>query len=317
VLTEAITLTLQEGELFFTLWSRLLLGEADAFEGRDDAAKEQLEQVLGWYTQLQFRTQAAEILGFLGLLALHQGDVEGASARLTENVHLRADVGDAQGMAWAEIWEARAEAARGHLGEARRLLSTGLGRAIQSHSRLYTAMGLEELGKVVAAQGALEWATRLFGAAEALREAMGAPLPPVEHPDYALQVEAVRAALGAARFRAAWAEGHLMAPWQTLASGQEEGPASALPAQPSSGSSPSSNAAISGGSKSPSAAPRLTRRERDVLRLLAQGLSNAQIAEQLVVSHLTVNAHIRSIYRKLAVSSRVQAVRSAQDHHLL
>jgi DNA-binding NarL/FixJ family response regulator len=53
------------------------------------------------------------------------------------------------------------------------------------------------------------------------------------------------------------------------------------------------------------------------LRLLAQGLTNAQIGEQLVISPLTVNAHVRAIYRKLPVSSRVQAARYAQDHHLV
>ena len=317
VLAEAITLSAKEGEMFFALWSTLLLGEADALEGRDDTVRKRLEQVLGWYTQLQFRTQAAETLGFLGLLALRQGDVEEARSRLTENMHLRRDVGDAQGVAWAEIWQARAEAARQQLGEARRLLSSGLGRAIQAHSRLYTAMGLEELGKVVATQGELEWAIRLFGAAETLREAMGAPLPPVERPDHDLRIEAARAALGASGFQAAWAQGRLMTPWQAFTSGQGEESVSALPAQPSSDSPPTSHPTSGEDLKPLAATARLTRREQDVLRLLAQGLSNAQIAERLVISHLTVNAHLRAIYRKLAVSSRVQAVRSAQDRRLL
>jgi predicted ATPase/DNA-binding CsgD family transcriptional regulator len=317
MLAESITLSLQENEQFFTLWSNLLLGEAEVFEGQANAARERLESVLGWYIKLQLRTQAAEILGFLGLLALRQGDVEVAFTRLTENVQLRLDVGDAQGLAWAEIWQARAEFSRRNLDEARRLLSAGLSRAIQAHSRLYTAMGLEELGKVVALQGELEWATQLFGAAEALREEMGVPVPPVERPDYDLQVEAVRAELGAARFHAAWTQGRLMTPWQVFNSGHEVGPASPLPAQHLSVSSSSSHRADTWGSNPPDAVVRLTRRERDVLRLLAQGLTNAQIAEELVISHLTVNAHMRSIYRKLPVNTRVQAARYALDHHLL
>jgi DNA-binding NarL/FixJ family response regulator len=54
----------------------------------------------------------------------------------------------------------------------------------------------------------------------------------------------------------------------------------------------------------------------EVLRLLARGLSNAQIAEELVVSQLTVKAHLRSIYSKLGVTSRVAATRYVLEHHL-
>lgn len=53
----------------------------------------------------------------------------------------------------------------------------------------------------------------------------------------------------------------------------------------------------------------LTSREYDVLRLLGEGLSNAEIADTLVVSVRTVHAHLRSIYRKLGVRSRTAAVR--------
>jgi DNA-binding NarL/FixJ family response regulator len=61
----------------------------------------------------------------------------------------------------------------------------------------------------------------------------------------------------------------------------------------------------------------LTAREMDVLRLLAAGLTSVQMAEQLVISLATVNTHVRSIYRKLGVSSRSAATRYAMDHHHL
>ena len=54
-----------------------------------------------------------------------------------------------------------------------------------------------------------------------------------------------------------------------------------------------------------------------VLRLLAEGLSSVLIAERLVISLTTVNSHVRSIYRKLGISSRSAATRYAIDHHLL
>jgi DNA-binding NarL/FixJ family response regulator len=58
----------------------------------------------------------------------------------------------------------------------------------------------------------------------------------------------------------------------------------------------------------------LTAREVEVLRLLAQGLSNAQIAEQLVLSRGTVNWYLTTIYSKIGVSSRSAATRYAIDH---
>jgi DNA-binding CsgD family transcriptional regulator len=60
----------------------------------------------------------------------------------------------------------------------------------------------------------------------------------------------------------------------------------------------------------------LTVREVEVLRLVAYGLSDALIAERLVLSLRTVHAHLRSIYRKLGVGSRSAATRWAVEHHL-
>ena len=61
----------------------------------------------------------------------------------------------------------------------------------------------------------------------------------------------------------------------------------------------------------------LTEREHQVLRLLAQDLSNPQIAERLVVSRRTVDAHLRSIYDKLGVKSRDAAIRVAREQGLI
>lgn len=60
----------------------------------------------------------------------------------------------------------------------------------------------------------------------------------------------------------------------------------------------------------------LTEREVEVLRLVAKGLTIAQVAAQLRMSFHTANAHVRSIYKKLEVTSRSAAVRYALEHHL-
>jgi LuxR family transcriptional regulator, maltose regulon positive regulatory protein len=61
----------------------------------------------------------------------------------------------------------------------------------------------------------------------------------------------------------------------------------------------------------------LSPRELDVLRLLAAGLSNREVAAQLFVSYNTVHSHVRSIYRKLGVASRTAAVDRARDQGLM
>jgi len=61
----------------------------------------------------------------------------------------------------------------------------------------------------------------------------------------------------------------------------------------------------------------LSARELEVLRLLATGLTDAQIAEQLVLSLHTIHAHLRTIYSKLGVTSRSAATRYAFEHQLM
>ena len=68
---------------------------------------------------------------------------------------------------------------------------------------------------------------------------------------------------------------------------------------------------------SPTSFNDLTPREMEVLRLLAQGLTSAQMAERLVIGLVTVNSHVRSIYSKLGVNSRSAATRYAIEHYLL
>ena len=69
--------------------------------------------------------------------------------------------------------------------------------------------------------------------------------------------------------------------------------------------------------RSPAYPAGLTTREVEVLRLVAAGLTDAQVAEHLVISVRTVNKHLTSIYNKLGVSSRAAATRFAVEHHLV
>jgi DNA-binding NarL/FixJ family response regulator len=168
---------------------------------------------------------------------------------------------------------------------------------------------LEGWADMVAAQGEPAWAARLWGAAEGLRETIGTPLPPVYRADYEHSVAAARTQLGEKTFAAAWAEGRAMTPEQAP---DARGPVTiSEPVPTMHPSSPPPE-------KSPPSYPDgLTAREVDVLRLVAQGLSNAEIAEQLIISLLTVKAHMRSLYNKLGISSRSAATRYAIEHQLM
>ncbi len=165
---------------------------------------------------------------------------------------------------------------------------------------------LEGLAGVIAAQGEPVRAVLLWGAVESLREAMGMPIPPGERVRYDRAVTLVRAQLSEETFAAAWAEGRTMTPEQAFVA---QGRAT-IPLLP--------NTISSGSLLTPSTYPAgLSAREVEVLRLVADGFTNSQIAEQLVISPLTVNAHVRSIYNKLEVSSRSAATRFAIQHHLV
>ena len=156
------------------------------------------------------------------------------------------------------------------------------------------------LGEVVAAQQKLAWAAQLWGAAEAIRDALGIPIPPIERAEYERSVSSARVHLGEKAFTAAWGQGRSMTPKQALgAQGQKPTPPPAATVTPP-----------------PTYPDGLTAREVEVLRLLAGGMTDLQIAEKLVLSPRTVHAHISSIYSKLGVTSRSAATRYAIEHGL-
>ncbi len=185
--------------------------------------------------------------------------------------------------------------------------------------KLTIAKTLEGLAQVVAAQGQFAWAIHLWSAAEILREALRAPRSPARRATFEQVMATARTQLGEKTVAAIWAQGRLMTPDQALAAKEatpkvdEAGAAESLPASPT---SRKSGLAITEDA-APTYPNGLTQREVEVLRLLTTGLSNTQIAEQLVISRRTVNAHLRSIYNKLDVTTRTAATRYAFDNHLV
>ena len=242
-----------------------------------------------------------------GQVTLSLGDASTARLLLEESLALYRDLGDRQRKAQVLVGLAKVEAYQGDLATSRILYEESLSLARVGY-KLDIASGLEGLANVVAAQGKFAWAARLWGAAGALRDTMGAPLPLLERPDYEHATAAARTALGAEAFTALWAEGKTMTLEQFLAAGGR----AALPAPIQVGQPPAIREEIH-----PAYPGGLTAREVEVLQLVAQGLTDAQVAEKLVIARRTVNWYLTSIYNKIQVSSRSAATRYALEHHLV
>jgi predicted ATPase/class 3 adenylate cyclase/DNA-binding CsgD family transcriptional regulator len=249
-----------------------------------------LEEGLRLSKELGDKEALAISLKLLGQVALDRGDIAKAGSLAEESVLLWRDMGDRAGTVWSIGLLARVAGSRGDYPAARALYEEGLALAKEIGDKQNIASYLEGLAQIVALQGEQLWAARLWGAASALREAIHTHLPPAERADYERSVAAARGSLGEKDFVAAWAQGRAMTPEQALAAQVSEVISAEPPAQPL-----------------PTYPDGLTAREVEVLRLVAAGSSNQEIADTLVISERTVNSHLVHIFNKLGVNSRAAA----------
>jgi DNA-binding CsgD family transcriptional regulator len=297
------------------IWSLFGLARV-LFLSQDDPAAVHalLEEGLALCRQVGHKLGIAWALSHQGEVFLLQGNALRARSLLEESLPLYREARDQLGIAESLTLLGRVETLAGDYAAARTAYeeSLAIGRAVGDN--LSMSFSLEGLAAVIAVQGDPVWAARLWGAAEALREAMGTPIPPVYRADYDSSVAAARAQLGEKAFAAAWAEGRVVTIEDVLdaSSKLSPTPGNALPV-----AATTQAASVRSPEPAPLVSASLTPREKEVLRLLAQGLTSAQIAEQLVIGVVTVNFHVRSIYSKLAVTSRAAATRYALEHHLL
>jgi len=276
------------------------------FQGDAERAVALLEESVALARERGDKKQIVDAQFTLGGLALYRGELVQAETYVQEALALSRELGDKNRTARALAHLGEIKRRQGDLTQARAVCTEGVllpGEAGHRHAMGWNLIGL---AKVAADEGQSEQAARLFGAAEPclLPDAMD----PLERADYERAVAEVRARLGEEVFAAAWAEGRFMTTEQALAAHGQ----ATIPVPASEGLLSSSP------TKSPVSYPAgLTSRELEVLRLVAQGLTSAQIAEHLTLSVLTVNTHVRSIYSKLGVTSRSAATRWAIEHHLV
>jgi non-specific serine/threonine protein kinase len=228
---------------------------------------------------------AAERL-FLGFCRIAESDFEGAAPLLDEALENAARLDDRWQTALALGGLLRVAAARGDVAQAIEHAADALAICTAIDERFLAAMCI--VGLADALQPGVRTA-RLLGGADALRMGVGAKWPMLLAKEYRRAIEAARESLAPDAFAVAFTEGRALTLQGAL--GEVEGSRRA-------------------------SKPDLTAREVDVLRLVARGLTNQQVAAELVVSERTVHAHLRSMYKKLAIGSRSAATRYALEHGL-
>lgn len=298
--------------------ARTLRGQGRARLGQGDLAGAfaLTEQSLALCREVKDKLHTAYALDLLGCLAFAQGDATRARELFEEALVGFKTMGAQRHIAYVLSHIACTATVLSDEESANALFAESIALFQQVDDDEGIACCLQGWGALLALQGNLRRAVRLWGSAQTLRDKERAHhfSLPVERTDIeqALaeqMVEDVRRQLGRRVFGATWAEGRAMTPAQVFA----------LPDEDEHGtfSDEQSNQRRGLHIVRKAASHGLTEREIEVLRLVTQGCTDAQIAEALVISPRTVHAHLRTIYRKLDVPSRFAAIRYAREAQLI
>jgi predicted ATPase/DNA-binding SARP family transcriptional activator/DNA-binding CsgD family transcriptional regulator len=263
-----------------------------------ETAERLLQESLTLYREVGDSKSVAMDLGMLAYLALRQGDHEKA-VRQTEEAMGRIREAGLSMDAYYPTVLALAVMSQGDLARAKELTADALMLGRKSGNKLHTIQAVEMAAMLATARQDFATAASLWGAADAQREALGAPLDADDKALYEPHLASGRSELGTGSWTAAWKVGRTMTLDEAVDRVLSEKKAS-----PSAHSSPTSERV-----NDPLAV--LSRREREVASLLARGLSNAQIASELHISERTVENHVASILKKMGLRSRDQV-----SHHL-
>jgi predicted ATPase/DNA-binding CsgD family transcriptional regulator len=309
--------------------------------GQFALAQAAFEESVSLCRRLDHAWGIAHALVYLGLIGFQRGDYGAAKPLIEDGLTLCRTLGDPQAMAQATQTLGWTMLGLSDISTAQILFTESLPICQRSRDQAGTGRALYGLGEVARRQGngpvararldeaitifielgdkyhlagclgimanlaldvgELRRAAQCVGAFETLMRPMVTATPAYFHRLAERSLARVRQKLGEAAFEAARADGSARASagdWEGLLAA----PAPERTEHPVPFSPPPAG---------------LTDREVEVLRLLAQGLSNPQIAERLVVSLFTVKAHLRSIFGKLDVASRTAAARYAIDHKLV
>jgi predicted ATPase/DNA-binding CsgD family transcriptional regulator len=256
-----------------------------------------IEEGLARFRALGDEAGIAVALLNLGTTVGNEGEMPRAVALLTDSLTRFEALGDLRLIAVSQAILGGVLLKQGDLDAATRSLAAGLAGHGRRADRWFATYTLMMLARVQVARERWEAAAHLLGAAEAIGAGVSSRISTVT---YAEMRAAIREHLDATRFTAAWERGHML-PFAAsvaaaLAIATPAAPAPKVPPPPPSDTAP------------------LTRREREIARLLAQGKSDREIAAALFLSIGTVSGHVHHILQKLELSSRHQVARWLHTH---
>jgi len=313
LLEESVALFREEGDKWGLALALFGLAEVVTFEGDLPSAHRLLQESLALWREVGDQWGLALALDGMGEVMRYQGDYEQAAKFYDESLALFRHLDNNWRIAYLLHNLGHVARAQGNY--------AGMAALFEESFVLFQELGhkagiadcLAGLAAVAGVQGQQELAVQLFAASQALFNALGVRLDPADRAEYDRNLAAVHTQLDEATFTVAWTQGQQMTWEQILTAPEQVKRKQGLPTpQPA-----SSLVSLVQGPPSAAYPAGLTVREVEVLRHAAQGLSYAQIAERLIISARTVDAHLRSIYAKLGVTSRTEATRVAREHQLL
>jgi predicted ATPase/DNA-binding SARP family transcriptional activator/DNA-binding CsgD family transcriptional regulator len=306
LLEEGLTLFRELGDRRGVATSLVNLGFAALHLGNKERAAALRREVEELQSEPLDRFTLAWLTTFLALATAYEGDYERSAALAGESLAIYRELGDKRGVSLCHIDLGFIELIRGDHERAAGLLEESLRVLGGSEDMFCLAYGIFGLAAVAGARREPGRAARLWGAAESLREEIGVVSLTqweLQAYDYEGRVSAARNMLGDdGAWEEVFAQGRAMSAEEAVeyALSQEVSPATL---------------------ESPPADRRtdapLTRREREVAALVALGLANHQIAQELHLSERTVENHVSKILRKLGLASRTQVATWATEQRLL
>jgi non-specific serine/threonine protein kinase len=279
-------------------------GDLAASQGDDVGAEAYESESLAICRELEDREGIAASLSALGLLAHRRGDAARARAMLEESLAVSRELGDQWAIASVlhHLGDVASEPGQYPIARARYEESLIQWHALEDIWGV--AMCLESMGCLAQARGQAARALHLIGAGAAARDSVRSSLKaPVQRLRLQETITAAENALGSAATATALAAGRAMSLDEAVLCARAVQDHTA-PQQPA---------------PLPADSPLawLTRREQEVSTLLLRGLSNRQIAEELVITERTAETHVCRILSKLGLGSRAQIAAWVMDRSVV
>jgi predicted ATPase/DNA-binding CsgD family transcriptional regulator len=287
-LGRAIAGARQSGRRRMLSHSLAMASVAESMAGDLAAAARLLEEARAAAADIDDPATALSILQARALGGMFEGDLDAVRRAATEGIRLSREVGDLYALGMMQLNLGTAALIADDLDGAKPRLTEALRIADRIDDRVGQFYLLDALGCHAAATARPRFAAQLLGAAATIRTEAGARVMPCLVPMMAQAEESAAAALGRARFDAEFEAGRRLDRSAAISLALGDPP-------------PAAPAASAAGDAGP-----LGRREAEVARLVADGLSNKQIGTRLFISERTVDSHVRSILNKLGFNSRTQ-----------